>query len=114
LQHESGVDILDFKATFPDQNHRSPEKNEAGYAFISGVGIREMTPDVPQCSGPQKRVTDRMKEYIRIGMSEQTMRMGNLHPAQNQGTIFVKGMNIAPETYAHCLIPESPAGATER
>src|SRR5687767_3273876 len=43
---------------------------------------------------PENRIRDRMAEDIRVAMAVETMRVGNHHAAEDEGTAFGEGVHI--------------------
>ena len=61
-----------------------------------------MFPDISERCRAKKRIHDRMDQHIRIGMSQKTLLIGNLHAAHDQLPAFHQLMYIVSCSYPHC------------
>jgi hypothetical protein len=53
-----------------------------------------MSTDIAQCGSAQQCIGDRMQQYIRIRVPQQSMRMLNVYPPQHQRAALYQSMYI--------------------
>ena len=77
------------KALGADQHTNLPQKFQTVSTLVTGIGIREMLTNVTQRSGTEQCIRYSMQQYIRIGMTEQTLIIRNINAADNQFSVSV-------------------------
>ena len=60
------------------------EKLSAGNAFVAGIRVREMAPDIAFSHCAQEGIDQSMEEDIRIRMAGQPESVRNLNPPENE------------------------------
>jgi hypothetical protein len=58
-------------------------------------------PDVALPRGAENRVGQRVEKRVSVRMALETVRMGNLHPAQEKRTVGNEPVNVKSETDSH-------------
>ena len=94
MRDDRRVDVADGIAVFSENPAHLAQQEHAVGALVGVVGIGKMLSDVAQRGGSEQRVHDRVCQYIRIGMTEQTVSVGNLHAAENQLSVFRKAVYV--------------------
>src|SRR5947209_3098481 len=84
LGDHDGVDVDDLVAGLLEQPRRELEQIQAGHPFPLRIGVREMLADVTERGRTEQGVDDRVREYVRIGMSFEAERMLDVDAAKNQ------------------------------
>ncbi len=94
LRMQRGVDIHRFPARRAHACHGLAQQHAAVGALEGRIGIRKVTPDIAQASGPKQRVGNRVQQDVRIRMPQQAMRVGNRHAADDQRAALDQRMHV--------------------
>ena len=94
MRDDRRVDVADGIAVFGENTAHLTQQEHAVGALVGVVGIGKMLSDISQRGGSEQGVHDRVCQYIRIGMTEQTVSVGNLHAAENQLSVFRKAVYV--------------------
>ena len=92
--------------------------------LVRGICIREMFPDVPQRRCSQQRIHDRMKQDIRIRMSQKSLFIRYFHAADDEvsslhQTVYVIShsdshtYNLSADVVPRPLYPDSPTSQSK-
>ena len=81
---------------------------------IGRIGVRKQLADVPQRRRAEQGVHHGMDKHIRVGMSQQSVRVGDGHPAEDQRPSLRQPVDVIPvtdpeRTRRHAFLPRRRA-----
>ena len=94
LGDHGGVHIDDLAFAKLDQPRRFIQENAAPGALPARVGVGEEMADIRLAQRAEDRIANRVHQHVGIRMPVQTLRVRNLHAAQDQFSPLDQGMHI--------------------
>ena len=101
LSENRGIYVLDIVELLLEQIAYVLEELDAVGAFVALVGIGEVKPDIAKSGSAEKRIHNGVGKDIRIGVSEESLLVRDIHAAYNELTAFRKLVNIVTVSYSH-------------
>ncbi len=65
------------------------------------IGIRVVFPDIAQSGRPQERIGHRVANHVRVGVPQQSERVLDPQPTQNQRPPLAQPMRVVPDPNPH-------------
>jgi hypothetical protein len=76
-----------------------PEEDQAGDSLETGIAVRKVPPDIPECRRTQKSIGDGMEEQIGVGMSLEAAIMRDIHSADDARSSRNEAVDIVSKSY---------------
>lgn len=89
LQHDCGIDVRNSPAFGPDQCNRGRKQLHAVGTLPLWICVGEMLTDVAQARRTEQGIGNRMRNRIRVGMSDQTGSIGDVHATEHEATLGI-------------------------
>jgi len=70
-----------FPALFEDKRSRMSEKQKGCLNLSISIRVREMSSDVAEAGGAEKRIAECVREYVTVGMANGAFIEGHFNPA---------------------------------
>ena len=80
------------------------QKLYAGDSLISGIRVRKMLSDIPQCRSSQQCIHDGMYDHICVRVSQKSLFIGYRNASQNQIPSLHQSVHIISQSYSHTLL----------
>ncbi len=89
LQHDCGIDVRNSPAFGPDQCNRGRKQLHAIGTLPPWICVGKMVTDVAQARRAEQGISYRMRNRIRVGMSDQTGSIGDVHATKHEATLGI-------------------------
>ena len=74
------------------------QQDETRNAFVAGISVGKVFPDVPQGCRAEQGVTDRMEQDVRIGVTFEPQMKGYFHTAENELSVSHQTVDVVSES----------------
>ncbi len=98
LEDNGRIDIHHREAMLCKQIRNMLQEDKARDAFVPGVGIGKMLPDVSQRRSPEQRVTDGMEQDVGIGVTFKSQPVWYFHSAEDELSVRYQPVDVVSES----------------
>ena len=105
LREHRTVDILHAITGLCEHTVNLAQKHDTVRPGIARVVVREKLADVPERRRAEQGVHQRVGQYVRVGMAQQSLLIGDLHPAEDQLSPLDQPVHIIPMSDSHFRPP---------
>jgi hypothetical protein len=99
---DRGIDVDNMEAMLRQEVAHMFQQDQARYAFVPRVGVREVLADITEAGRTCERIHDCVKENVGVGVTGETLAVLDLHAPEDELPPLLKAMDVVAVADAWC------------